>query len=75
MWVFYPINILAPKKIYYTRSKPDPNPPEIVDNSDQIGKKKKKQIDSFETEIPLRRANSLPKELVSLSDIDFDLNF
>ena len=63
MWVFYLINILAPKKVYYIRSNPNPNPPEIVDNPDQIGKKKKKQIDSSETEIPLRIVDSLPKEI------------
>ena len=75
MWEFYPIKNLAPKKIYYTRNNPDPNPPDIVDNPNQIGEKKKKQSDSFETEITLKRADSLPNELVSLSDIDFDIKF
>ena len=70
----YTINIPAPKKVYYTRSNPDPNPADIVDNLNQIGKKKK-QIISLEIEVPLRKANSLPKELVSLSDIEFDLKF
>ena len=68
------IIILAPKKFYYSRSNPDPNPPDIVDNLDQIGKKEKK-IDSSETKIPLKSADSLPKELLSLSDIEFDLKF
>ena len=56
----YPINVLARKKVYYPRSNADPNPPDIVDNPDQIGKKKK-QIVSSETEVPLKRADSLPK--------------
>ena len=56
----YPINIMAPKKVYYTRSNPDPNPPDIVDNLDQIGKKKKKIVSS-ETKVPLKIADSLPK--------------
>ena len=70
----YKIIILAPKKVYYTRSNPDPNPADIVDNPDQI-RKKKKQTDSSETDLPLKRVDSLPKELVSLSDIEFDLKF
>ena len=37
--------------------------------------KKKKQTVNLETKVPLRKANSLPKELVSLNDIDFDLKF
>ena len=68
--------ILASRKTYYTRSNPDPKPAVIVDNREQIGKnKKKKQIVNLETEVPLRKANSLPKELVSLSDIYFDFKF
>lgn len=70
----YTIIILAPKKFYYTISNLNPNLPDIVDNPNQIGKKKK-QIVSLETELPLRKYNSLPKELVSLSDIDFDFKF
>ena len=65
---------MASRKTYYTRSNPDPKPTVIVDNPDQIGKKKK-QIVNLETEVPLRKSNSLPKELVSLNDIDFDLKF
>ena len=64
------IIILAPNKVYYTRS----NPADIVDNPNQIGKKKK-QIVGSENKVPLKRANSLPKELGSLSDIEFDLKF
>ena len=37
--------------------------------------KRKKQIVSLEAEVPLRKANSLPKELVSLTDIEFDFKF
>ena len=70
----YTIIILAPKKVYYTRSNPDPNPADIVDNPDQIGKNKKQTVSS-ETEVSLKRVDSLHKELVSLSDIEFDLNF
>ena len=73
MWVFK-IVILASRKTYYTKSNPDPKPAVIVDNPDQIGKKKKQTV-NLETEVPLRKANYLPKELVSLNDIDFDLKF
>ena len=36
--------------------------------------KRKKNV-NLETKVPLRKDNSLPKELVSLSDIDFDFKF
>ena len=56
----YTIIIMAPNKVYYTRSNPDPNRADIVDNPDQIGKKKKQTVSS-ENEVPLKRADSLPK--------------
>ena len=62
------------RKIYYTRSNSDPKPAIILDNPDQIGKKKKR-IEDLEAEVSLKRVNSLPQELVSLQDIDFDLKF
>ena len=37
--------------------------------------KRKKQVVNLEAENPLRRASSLPSELINLSDIDFDLKF
>ena len=46
----------------------------ILDNPDQISKKKKQTV-NLETEVPLRKSNSLPKELVSSNDIDFYLKF
>ena len=73
MWVLKTV-ILASRKIYYTSSNPDPKPTVIVDNLDQIGKKKK-QLEYLEPEVSLKRVNSLPQELVSLQDIDFDLKF
>ena len=70
----YTIIILDPKKLYYTRSNPNPNPADIVDNLNQI-RKKRKQTVSLETEVSLIKADSLPKELVSLSNIEFDFRF
>ena len=66
--------ILASRKVYYNRSNPNSKPVIIVDNPDQIGKKKK-QLENLEVEVSLKRVNSLPQELVSLQDIDFDLKF
>ena len=66
--------ILTSRKIYYTRSNPDPKPSIIVDNLDRIGKKTK-QIEDLDAKVSLIRANSLPQELVSLQDIEFDLKF
>ena len=66
--------ILASRKVYYTRSNPDPKPVVIVENPDRIGKKKK-QLENLEVEVLLKRVNSLPQDLVSLQDIDFDLKF
>ena len=37
--------------------------------------KRKKQTENLEAKISLIRVNSLPSELVSLEDIDFDLKF
>lgn len=64
---------MASRKAYYIRSNPDPKRVVIVDNPKKIGKKKK--IVNLEAEVPLRKVNSLPKELVSLTDIDFDFKF
>ena len=71
---YWKIVIIASRKSYYTRSNPDPKPVVIVDNPDRIGKKKK-QTENLEAEISLIRVNSLPSELVSLQNIDFDLKF
>ena len=60
--------------MYYTRSNPDPKTVVIVYDPDRIGKKKK-QTENLEAEISLVRVNSLPSELESLQDIDFDLKF
>ena len=38
-------------------------------------KRKKKKTENLEAEVSLIRFNSLPQELVSLQDIDFDLKF
>ena len=65
---------MASRKTYYTRSNLDPKPVVIVDDLDQIGKKKK-QTENLEAEISLIRVISLPSELESLQDIDFDLKF
>ena len=45
-----------------------------MDNPDRIGKKKK-HIEDLDVKISLNRVNSLPQELVSLQDIEFDLKF
>ena len=37
--------------------------------------KKNKKVEDLGAKISFDRANSLPKELVSLQDIEFDLNF
>ena len=55
-------------------SNPDPKLAVIEDNSDRIGKKTK-QIEDLDTKFSLIRANSLPQELVTLQDIEFDLKF
>ena len=62
------------RKTYYTRSNSYPKPIFIVNNPNRIGKKKK-QTKNLEAEVTLITVNSLPQELVSLQDIDFDQKF
>ena len=64
---------MASRKVYYIRSNPDPKPAMIVYDPERITKKKKKK--KLEDEISLKRVISLPSELESLQDIDFDLKF
>ena len=61
------------RKVYYTRSNPDPKLVVIVDNPDRIGKKK--QREDLDAKVSLLRVNSLPQKVVSLQDIEFDLEF
>ena len=65
---------MASRKVYYTRYNSDPKPVVIVDNPDRIGKNKK-YIEDLDIKISLNRVNSLPQELVSLQDMEFDLKF
>lgn len=70
----YKIKILAPKRTHYTTAHPDPNPATIVDDLDRILRKPKK-IETQGSSSHLIKENSLPKELSSLKDIQFDLSF
>ena len=65
---------MASKRIYYTKAHPDPQPAIIVDDPDIILRKNKK-VESLGSSSHLIRANSLPKNLSSLEDIEFDLSF
>ena len=72
-------------QIYVKRSHPDPKPPEIVYDTQRIGRRTKdtskksiKQIISSEilgSNNPLQRAQSLPVKLETLQDVDFQLKF
>jgi len=68
------IKILAPKRTHYTRANPDPNPATIVDDPKRI-LRKPKGVETQGSSIQLIQENSLPKELSSLEDIQFDLSF
>jgi hypothetical protein len=64
---------LAPKRAY-TRSHPDPEPAIATDNPEQLLRKKTIAEGSV-SHNPLQRSPSLPEELVSLQDLDFDILF
>ena len=59
---------MASRRVYYTRSNPDPQPVVIVDNPDRIGKKNKR-VEDLGNKVSLVKENSLPKKLSSLQDI------
>jgi len=65
---------LAPIRPHYTRAHPDPNPATIIDDLDRILRKLKK-VETQGSSSQLIKENSLPKELSSLEDIQFDLSF
>ena len=65
---------MASKRTYYTRAHPDPQPTTIVDDPDRILRKPKK-VESQGSSSELIKENSLPKELSSIEDIQFDLSF
>ena len=73
------LDILASRR--YTRSNPDPNPPTIFSDPQNIGRKAKSVVEtssiaenqSERSSIP--RANSFPGKLENLQDIEFDINF
>ena len=56
------IVILASRRVYCTRSNPDPQPAAIVDNLDKIGKKNK-QVEDLGNKVSSVRSNSLPKKI------------
>jgi len=64
---------LVSRRTHYTRAHPDPNPTTIVDDPDRILRKPKK-VETQGSSNQLIKANSLPKELSSLEDIQFDLS-
>ena len=65
---------MASKITYYTRAHPNPQPSIIVDDPDRILGKPKK-VESQGSSSELINENSLPKELSSIQDIQFDLSF
>lgn len=65
---------MASKITYYARAHPDPQPATIVDGPNIILRKPRK-LESQESISHLIKANSLPKELSNLEDIQFDLSF
>ena len=70
IWV-YKHNIVAPRKIY-TRAHPDPNPPEIVDDTESILWKSPRIKLSTVFRSPLR-ANSVPENISALQKSQADL--
>ena len=65
---------MASKRTHYTRAHLDPNLAIIVDDLDRIIRKPKR-VETKGSSSQLIKANSLPKELSSLEDIQFDLSF
>ena len=68
------IIILAPKRIYYTRSHPNPKPLVIVDDPEK-SLRRSSILKSQGSNNPPHRADSLPKDFSTLQDIEFDLPF
>ena len=64
-------NILASKRIH-TRSHPNPNPPEIVENPERFLRKSPKTKSSTIVR-PLHRANYVLENLTALQDSQADL--
>jgi len=64
---------LAPK-IIHTRSNLDPEPPNILDDPEKI-LRKIRLAESQGSNSPLSRENSLPENLNTIQDIQFDLPF
>ena len=56
------------------RENPNPNPSTIVDDPENF-LRKPKRVETQASSSQLVNANSLPKELSSLEDIQFDLSF
>ena len=67
------LNILASKRIH-TRTYPDPNPPEIVDNPESILRKSPVSRD-LTIISSIHRANYVPENLLDLQEIQVDLDF
>ena len=65
---------MASKRKYYTRAHPNPKPSTIFDDLDRILRKPKK-VENQGSSNELIKAYSLPKELSSIHDIQFDLSF
>jgi hypothetical protein len=73
------LDILA--SLIYTRSNPNTNPPIIVSDHQNIGRKSKvvfktsSLVGNQSEGISIPKAHSFPKGLENLQDIDFDINF
>jgi len=61
-------------KIIHTRDHPDLNPPNILDNSQKLIRKKI-LMGSQGSNCPLPRANYFPESLLTIENIQFDLPF
>jgi hypothetical protein len=64
---------MAPKRAY-TRSHPDPEPVIEKDNPEQL-LKKKTIVEGSVRHNPLQKSPSLPEDLVSIKDLNFDIFF
>ena len=62
---------MASRRIH-TKAHPDPNPPEIVDNPENILRKSPKSKTSTVVR-PVHRADSIPENLTALQDSQVDL--
>jgi hypothetical protein len=70
---FLKFKFLAPKRIH-TRYHPDPEPATVVDDLEKL-LRKRNTVEGYRSHIPLHRATSLLKKLVTIQDLEFDLPF